>query len=252
MNRWCGARAGSLGVLVAAISAIFFVSPSAPRQSAYGGAAVRQPRQRQTRTFVPGEVNLASSRVYVFVGKTGLGHEHAVVGHIKKGTVQLGAQRGAGQIVFDMTTFRADTEDARKFLGLSGTTDDSTRQKVNANMLGSSVLDVQRYPTATFDIDSSQRLENKSKRGFPQYRLNGRFTLHGASQPVSIVASAEPKSGWLHLRGGFAILQTDYGITPFSKAFGAIGVSDQLKIWGDIWVAGPPESTAAVPAARTR
>ena len=32
--------------------------------------------------------------------------------------------------------------------------------------------------------------------------------------------------------GGFAILQTQYGIRPFSKAFGAVGVTDQLTIHG--------------------
>ena len=33
----------------------------------------------------PGVVDLATSRVYVFVGKTGLGHSHAVAGLLQAG-----------------------------------------------------------------------------------------------------------------------------------------------------------------------
>jgi len=32
------------------------------------------------------------------------------------------------------------------------------------------------------------------------------------------------------------MLQSQFGITPFSKAFGAVGVTDQLTIWGDLWI----------------
>jgi hypothetical protein len=32
-------------------------------------------------------------------------------------------------------------------------------------------------------------------------------------------------------------LQTQFGITPYSKAFGAIGVADKLTIYGEIHIA---------------
>ena len=153
--------------------------------------------------------------------------------------MQLGAEKDAGQLIFDMASFRADTDSARQYVGLSGTTGDSTKQKVNANMRGPDVLDVRKYSTASFTIESSRLLPDRSKRGFPQYRLDGKFTLHGVTQPVSVIADAEQNGGWLHLRGAFSILQTEYGIRPFSKAFGAIGITNKLKIWGDIWIAGP-------------
>ncbi|MGV2340918.1 MAG UNVERIFIED_CONTAM: hypothetical protein LVR18_45365 [Planctomycetaceae bacterium] len=37
-----------------------------------------------------GNVDLQASRVYVFVGKTGLGHDHGVEGRLKSGQVTLG------------------------------------------------------------------------------------------------------------------------------------------------------------------
>jgi len=218
---------------------------------AMGQAVARTAKgQQQSRniTYAPGQIDLGNSRVYVYVGKTGLGHEHGVVGRIRQGAIQLGADQNAGQIVFDMASFEADTAKARKYVGLNGSTEKSTKRKVNANMRGPGVLDIRQYPTALFTVRSSRPLSTKSERGFPQYRLDGKLTLHGVAQPVRITVDAEPKDGWIHLRGGFSMLQTSYGITPFSKAFGAVGITDQLKIWGDIWIAGPRGGTVTIPS----
>jgi hypothetical protein len=57
---------------------------------------------------MPGDVDLAGSRVYVFVGKTGLGHDHAVIGKLVSGSVRLDAAEDAGQLVFDMRSFLAE------------------------------------------------------------------------------------------------------------------------------------------------
>jgi len=189
------------------------------------------------RVVEAGEIHREVSRVYIFVGKTGLGHEHAVVGQIKQGAVRLDGSGHHGEIVFAMDTFTADTDAARKHIGLEGTKDASTQQQVTANMRGSDVLDVQRFPTATFAITSVQPQRQPSRRGLPQYQLDGDFTLHGVTRPIRVVADVEEANGWLHLRGGFSILQTQFGITPYTKAFGAVGVTDRLDIWGDLWVA---------------
>jgi hypothetical protein len=52
-----------------------------------------------------------------------------------------------------------------------------------------------------------------------------------------MIVDVEQARGWLHVRGEFTIKQTSFGITPYSKAFGAIGVADRLRIHGDLWVA---------------
>ncbi|MFO1093585.1 MAG: YceI family protein [Planctomycetaceae bacterium] len=195
-----------------------------------------------------GDLHLQNSRVYIRVGKTGLGHEHAVAGLLKSGVLHLGATEGAGQLVFDLKTFAADSDAARRYIGLSGTTDAATRQQVDANMRGPDVLDVARFPTATFAIKSAKSVPEKSRRGLPQYQLVGDFTLHGKTRPIQVVTDAEQKEGWVHLRGGFSILQSQYGIQPFTKAFGAIGVTDQLTIWGDFWIADTAATAGNSPA----
>lgn len=188
-----------------------------------------------TVVYQPGDLHVESSRVFIHVYKKGLGHEHAVIGKLRQGNLKLEA--GEGLLVVDMRSFSADTEQARKYLGLAGTTDANTRQQVDANMLGPAVLDVKTFPTATFQATKIIKLASASRRGLPQYELRGDFSLHGATAPVRIISEAEERGNWLHLRGRFAIRQTDYGITPFSKAFGAIGVADRLDIYGDLWFA---------------
>jgi YceI-like domain len=194
-------------------------------------------RQGNTTVLEAGQVHLGTSRVFIHVYKTGLGHEHGVIGRLRQGNVMLNGSQSGGELVFDMRSFDADSELARRYVGLSGTTNESTRQQVNANMHGASVLDTKTHPTATLKIRLVTKLAQESRRQLPQYQLDGDFTLRGVTQPIRIMADVEPKNGWLHLRGGFSILQSKYRIKPFTKAFGAVGVADRLDIFGDLWIA---------------
>jgi polyisoprenoid-binding protein YceI len=220
-----------------------------PRQT-FAQAAFRPPSVPATaNSYQPGDIYLPGSRVYVFVGKTGLGHEHGIVGQLKQGRLRLDAPANSGELVFDMTTFAADTDDARKNVGLPSSTDASTQQQVNANMRGAEVLDVTRFATSSFAVRSVKQLPQPSSRNLPQYELAGDFSLHGVTRPIQVIADAEEQNGWLHLRGGFSMLQSQFGITPFTKAFGAVGVSDELKVWGDFWIAKQPQVAGQAPTA---
>lgn len=198
----------------------------------------------------PGDVDLAASRVYVFVGKTGLGHNHAVSGLLQAGRVALGAADQAGTLVFDMRSFTADTNEARKALGLSGETDASTQKQVQANMTGPDVLDVARHPTATFQIRSALPTKQQVQGRPPVYELLGAFTLHGVAREVMIPVEVEQQGEWLRLRGMFVIKQTDFGMKPYKKLGGVVGVADELRITGVILVrAMPPGGGLATPPA---
>jgi hypothetical protein len=195
----------------------------------------------------PGDVDLANSRAYVLVGKTGLGHEHAVIGRLSAGHAHLGAAAQAGTLVFDMRTFQADTTPARKALGLPGETDPDTQRQVNENMLGPAILDVARHPTATLTIESALPARRDPLGPRPAYELQGAFTLHGVTRRVTIPVEVEQAGQIVRLSGGFTIRQTDFGITPFKKFGGVVGVADELRIHGDIrLVAGAAPATPAV------
>ena len=183
----------------------------------------------------PGAINTEYSRVYVHVAKTGLGHEHGVEGRIKEGEIHLGATKNAGRLVFEMGSFTADTPNARKAVGLSGTTDASTQAKVNANMRGSDVLDVDHFPTATWEIHGTRRIPPEKPGGPEKWELSGDFTLHGVKRPLQVTTIVESTKGWLHIRGAFNVLQSNFGMKPYTAVLGAIGVADQLRIYGDVW-----------------
>ncbi len=191
----------------------------------------------------PGAVELSRSRVYVHVYKsTRLGHEHGVVGRLKSGRLLLDRDDDAGEIVFDITTFTADTDEARRAIGLAGSSDADTRRQVTQNMLGPDVLDARRYPTAIFTVKSAKPTGKNDRGGHPIYELIGEFTLHGVRRPIRVNATSEPqRDGKLLVRGAMSIRQTQFGITPFSKDFGAIGVADQLTIHAAFLVAPPDE-----------
>lgn len=192
------------------------------------------------------QVDLRYSRAYVHVYKSGvLGHEHAVEGRLKAGTLELGATQKAGELVFDMPTFTADSEAARRVLRLEGNTDAETQQKVDANMRGPDILDVERFPTATYSVETAT-LHSPATADKPAvYELKGTFTLHGTKRPLAVLAPAQETRGYLRVWCQFAILQSDYGIEPYTVALGAIGVADRLEIWGDLWL--QPVTTAARP-----
>lgn len=183
-----------------------------------------------------GDVDLQGSRVYVLVPKKGLGHDHAIVGPLRAGRVRLGAAEAAGSLVFDMAGFRADTPEGRKLLALKGETDEDTRRQVDANMLGSAVLDVERHPTATFEIRSALPSSRPAAAGKTAFDLVGTFTLHGVARPLSVRAEVEAVGPVDRLWGSFPVKQTDHGMKPFSKLGGVVGVADELTIYGDIRV----------------
>lgn len=220
-----------LGVALTFFQPVSFAQPQQARDARKQAEAV------EAEQLEPHQVSVQKSRVYIFVDKTGLGHQHGVEGRLKSGSLTLGTAEEAGELVFDMNSFDADTDAARRYVGLSGSTDASTRRQVNDNMKNTSILNVGQFPTATFVIKSATLLEKKNRTGAPLYELTGEFTLRGKTRPIKFEAEAEQNDNMIHVRGRFAILQTQYGMTPFRKALGAVGVTDQLIIHGDLWIA---------------
>jgi polyisoprenoid-binding protein YceI len=185
---------------------------------------------------LPATVDVDKSFVVIFVDKTGFGHQHAVMGAVKEGTLRLGARQEAGRVVFDMASFAADTTEARRYVKLRGETDAKTQKDVTGAMLGKDVLDAKQYPTAMFEIDSAVLASPTDESGSGRYTLKGKFTLHGATKPLEIQADASSKDGGMLVKGEFSFLQTQYGIKPYRAGLGAVGVTDKLTVHGEIYL----------------
>ena len=190
----CHARAClpiAVGVIVAGLA-----GAAARAQTPRPGPAPPVPK-----VWLPGEVHPQNTRIYVHVFKTGLGHEHAVVGRVKEGVIHLGAAQNAGRVVADLTSFVADVEYARKLLGPARRNrcryaEESHRQHArrgSARRLA--------FPTATGTITSARLLPQPSRNGLPQYLLEGELSLHGVTKKMSVVAEALEQNGWVRLRG---------------------------------------------------
>jgi hypothetical protein len=217
-----------------------------------GHAQTPQQGQAQPKVWLPGEVHAENTRIYVHVYKTGLGHEHAVVGRVKEGVIHLGATQNAGRVVADLTSFVADVDYARKLIGLPADNDADTQKKVTENMLGKEVLDILQFPTATGTIASARLLPQPSSNGLPQYLLEGELSLHGVTKKMSVVAEALEQNGWVRLRGHVSLKQSDFGMQPYTAMLGALGVADELDLYGEAYIVKegnipPPVAPAGSP-----
>lgn len=177
-------------------------------------------------------VSRAESRIWVRVDPVRIGHAHGVEGTLSG---QWAWSKG-GTITFDLASMRADTPAARKEVGLTGAISDSDRQATTKNMLGADVLDVARFPTATFQIERFEPLDQQQNGQPGRYRVWGRFRLHGKERSLSFDASLVSKGEELRLRGRFTLRQTDYGMTPYSSLGGLAKIADELTIWGDLLI----------------
>lgn len=218
----------TLGLLTMSLSQLGAqTSPMVPQREAV---------QAKT-SYAAGDVHLANSRVYILVDKTGFGHVHGVAGMIKEGHLELDRTTDAGYFVFDMTSFVADASYARKYLGIEGESSASTQRQVTANMLGPDVLNAREFPTATYQIHSLEKTSQVGSQGAPVYQFKGELTLHGTTRPVSFLAEVEIRGDWRRVHGRFPLRQSNFGIKPYTKILGAVGVADDLVITGDLWVA---------------
>jgi polyisoprenoid-binding protein YceI len=216
----------ALGISSLALAVSLYIGPV---------ALPNQAPEKKTATSATYEVDSEGSRIYMKVGTaTRLGHEHGVEGNLKSGKLTLGS---GGELVFDMASFTADTAEARKRVGLARKKiSKNEAKKVTATMRGGDVLNVTKYPIATFRISSITPLDKQAAGEPGAYQVEGRFTLHSTEQRLLFKASVEApdKQGRIRISGTFTIRQTDYGIKPYSGAGGLAKVADELEISGDL------------------
>ncbi len=100
--------------------------------------------------------------------------------------------------------------------------------QVQQVMLSEQVLDVKRFPTVVF---RSRRVSAgpKAANG-TALAIEGDFTLHGVTRPLTIHATATLGPDRLTARGTFVIKQTDFGIKPVTAGGGTVKVKDEVQV----------------------
>lgn len=123
------------------------------------------------------------------------------------------------------------------------------RDHIDRETAGPQVLDAQRFPEIRFHAASaSAQVEGAELRGV----LHGTLSLHGTTRPLEVPFHARAEATGYRVAGSVRFRQTDFGITPVSKAGGSIGVDDEIQVDFDLRLvtAPPPAESSARLGAR--
>lgn len=116
--------------------------------------------------------------------------------------------------------------EVREGVGGAKPLSDKDKRDIKKN-IGES-LKASQFPEITF---RSQTVEST---GDTQVKVNGELTVAGSSRPVSFPLSIEEDGSSVRLRGKVPIVQSNFGIKPFSAMMGALKVKDQVEVEIDV------------------
>jgi polyisoprenoid-binding protein YceI len=180
------------------------------------------PVQAAPRVFT---LEPARSRLTIEVGKAGVfgfaGHEHQVVAGTFRGTATFDPQRleqSSVALTFDAAALRVtgQGEPAKDV------------PQVEATMVGPACLDAGRFPTIRFVSKSAVAAGPVGPNG-GDLALRGELTIHGVTRPLTLRVHLDVSGQTLEATGTTTLKQTDFGITPISKA-GVVKVKDELTL----------------------
>ncbi len=117
--------------------------------------------------------------------------------------------------------------DARRMRVLDPSLSAKDRQYVQARMLGSEVLDVNRFQRITFHSLAIERLNSG------RWLVRGELELHGQFREMTVNVLLQ--NG--RYKGSATVRQSDFGIVPISIVGGTIRVKDEVRVDFDIAVA---------------
>jgi len=124
--------------------------------------------------------------------------------------------------------------DARRMRVLDPGLSAGNRQEVQTRMLGSEVLDVNRFQWISFHSVAVQRLDAGA------WLVRGELELHGQIRPLLVKVFHENS----RYKGSATVRQSDFGMTPISLAGGTVRVKDDIHIEFDIAITGRPAAAS--------
>ncbi|HEY6644587.1 YceI family protein [Povalibacter sp.] len=193
------------------------IPPSAPARELPG-----------TATY---EVNPQASTLHILVYRGGalarLGHNHVMSVRGLQGRVWMHATfaKSGFDVAFPVAQIVVDDPDARRAAGSDFPPDipQADRDGTRRNMLRAEVLDAERYP----------QIELKSVAvtgSMQQPAVTARITIRDVSRDVQLRPTLSIDGKRMTIAGELELLQSDFGIEPFSAALGALTVKDGLHV----------------------
>jgi polyisoprenoid-binding protein YceI len=177
------------------------------------------------------QIDPQASVLHIFVYRAGtfarLGHNHVMTSKSVHGRVWMRShfQASGFELAFPVADLVVDDPDARRAAGTDFPPDvpDADKEGTRKNMLRTEVLDAETYPNVTV---KSATVEGSLQAAKVTARITIKNTSHDVVVPTNIVMNGDRLSA----SGEFDILQTDFGMKPFSVALGALEVQDRLHV----------------------
>jgi polyisoprenoid-binding protein YceI len=223
-------------VALAAFVTACFMAGCAPRPAERPPARPPEPAGATQAPAMPAgartfDIDSARSVVTILVHRAGpfakFGHDHVVTSGQEAGFAWLGQDpAGSGfEIHVPVASLVVDDPAARAAVGgdFAGEVPASAREGTFHNMTRPEVLDAAEFPEV---IVRCNGLGGTWDRPVAAADL----TIRGTTRRVEVPVELERATDTLTARGAFRIKQSDFGITPFSVAGGAIQVGDELEL----------------------
>ncbi|HKE85678.1 MAG TPA: YceI family protein [Vicinamibacterales bacterium] len=170
-------------------------------------------------------IDPGQTTITLHVGRAGVlsfaGHDHEVVVPAVQGQIMLDRtqiSRSSVSATFDAT--------AMKVTGKGEPSEDVP--EVQRVMLSDRVLDVQRYPTITFQ--SRQVSVAKQSADQMTIRITGDLTLHGVTRPLDVPVTMQLNADGLRATGKTTVQQSQFGIRPVTAGGGTVRVKDEVDV----------------------
>jgi Uncharacterized conserved protein len=155
-------------------------------------------------------IDTQHSSITVRVFKSGIfstfAHNHIIRAPIRQGK----ASAAAVELVVD----------SGKLTVIDPEISDKDRAEIQRTMIGSEVLDSQRFREIRFRSTSMKQLSPG------RWRVQGELSLHGETKPVTVEVSGDGS----HYTGKARLKQTSFGITPIRIAGGTVTVKDEVVV----------------------
>jgi polyisoprenoid-binding protein YceI len=177
------------------------------------------------------EVSPQSSQLAIYVFRGGkfsrLGHNHVMTSRDLTGRAWVHPQfaRSGFELSFPVAQLVVDDAEARRAAGADFPPDipQSDKDGTRKNMLKPEVLDAERYPQV-------QLRSAKVGGTMEAPQVTAQITIKDQSREVEVPVKLAVTGEQLTASGEFDILQTEFGMKPFSVALGALEVQDRLHI----------------------
>src|SRR5688572_24433773 len=189
------------------------------------------PAAPDTRGATVYQVDSRSSQLSILVFRGGklsrLGHNHVMTSHDVSGHAWVHPEfaRSGFELSFPVAQLVVDDPQARRAAGSDFPPDipQSDKDGTRNNMMKPELLDGERYPEV--------KIRSAKVAGTLQApEVTARITIKDVSREVQVPVRIAVEGGKLTAGGEFDILQTEFGIKPFSVALGALEVQDKLHI----------------------